>query len=271
MMDPLLQRLCYAVREAGSILLEAREMQMNQSAESSEICALLEKSGHANFVTVYDQKVQTALVQSLETILPEAHFIVEENGQDQFTAEHAWGWTFIIDPIDGTSNFMKGYDPSVISVGLLKDGIPEIGIVFCPVSGQLFYAQKGKGAFENGRPIHVTGEPLSNCLVSLGTAPYYEDCREAVQKSWSYYLDRSIDIRRSGSAAYDLCMVASGRIGLFYEPRLCLWDYAAGACILEEAGGVITDPCGKPMTYRGPSGILARGSGIAKEVILWNR
>ncbi len=264
-MENVLDKICDVVRRTGRILLEARE----SNSENTVIDALLAKSGHANFVTLYDQKVQAELMRSLAVILPEAHFIGEENDLDAFLEEDASGWTFVIDPIDGTSNFMKGYFPSVVSVGLFKDGDPEIGVVYCPMSDQMFCAQKGRGAFENGRPIHVTDASLSDCLVSLGTAPYYPDCRKAVQEAWRYYIDHSIDIRRSGSAAYDLCMVASGRIGLFYEPRLCLWDFAAGACILEEAGGILTDSCGKPVTYRGPSGILARGSGIADADVLW--
>ena len=265
MVESMLERICDVVRAAGAQMLAAHAERLQIHGSEN----VLEKSGHANFVTIYDQKIQAMLVQDLLEILPEASIIGEESGQDKFSDEMARGYAFVIDPIDGTSNFMKGYYPSVVSVGLLKDGMPEAGVIYCPASDQMFSAQKGKGAFENGRQIFVNKDPLSDCLVGLGTAPYYEDCREASMKMWAYYLDHGIDIRRSGSAAYDLCMVASGRIGLFAEARLCLWDYTAGACIVEEAGGRMMDCAGNTLQYRGKSGIIAVGAGIQNEEILY--
>ena len=108
------------VKEAGDILLSAKHPK------------IMEKSGHANFVTEIDEKVQRFLVEKLKAILPEAEFLGEEDGQDVFSAKMASGYCFVIDPIDGTSNFIYEYRPSVISVGLLKDGKPYMGVVYNP-------------------------------------------------------------------------------------------------------------------------------------------
>ena len=206
------------------------------------------------------------VLKELSRILPEAHFVGEEEGQEIFLPEYGKGFTFVVDPIDGTSNFMRDYELSVTSIALLKDGRPYIGVIYNPYADRIFYAEKGCGAFENGRQIFTSPDPLSHSLVSMGTAPYYADeITHSAFEIGNWYLKRSIDIRRSGSAAWDLCLIASGRTGLFYEPLLCLWDYAAGACILEEAGGTITDMHGEILAYRGKSSILAVTAGVAKE------
>ena len=222
------------------------------------------KTGHANYVTEYDSRVQEYLLQRLSAVLPEANFVGEENGKEVFREEYAKGYTFVVDPIDGTSNFMKAYRPSVTSIALLKDGKPWIGVIYNPYTDQMFHAQAGCGAYENDSRIFSSEAPLSDSLVSMGTAPYYE---EEVSRSafllGHWYLLRSIDIRRSGSAAWDICMVAAGHIGLFFEPRLCLWDFAAGACILQEAGGSITAMDGTELNWRTSSSILAVSRGAA--------
>ena len=226
---------------------------------------IVTKEGRANFVTAYDEKVQDYLTGTFLSILPDAHFVGEEEGKEAFPQEYERGYTFVIDPIDGTSNFMKGYQLSVTSIGLLMDGDPFIGVVYNPYTDQMFYAQKGKGAFENGRQLSGSEDPLSFSLVSMGTAPYYEEelTRSAFELGHRY-LKKSIDIRRSGSAAYDLCMVASGRIGLFYEPLLQAWDYCAGALIVEETGGRVTDFSGNRLSCRGKSSVCAATAGVAK-------
>ena len=175
----------------------------------------------------------------------------------------------MVDPIDGTSNFMKAYRPSVTSIGVLKDGKPYAGVIYNPYTDQMFSAEAGCGAYENGQRFFSSEDPLSQSLVAMGTAPYYE---EEVSRSaflmGHWYLLRSIDIRRSGSAAWDLCMVAAGHLGLFYEPRLCLWDYAGEACIMEEAGGRITDIYGGELFYQGSSSIVAASRGVSREEYL---
>ena len=244
-----------AARKAGAIMLEGVKSRREVFA----------KDGHANFVTSYDKKVQDFLFQTLGSAIPEAHFLGEENGKDTFSGEDTKGLTFVIDPIDGTSNFMNGLFPSVTSIGLLKDGAPYLGVVYCPYADQLFSAEKGKGAFENGKQIHTSKAPLKESLVTMGTGPYYEGLPEKAFRQAALYMDRCIDIRRSGSAAFDLCMVAAGHTGLYFEPLIQLWDYCAGALICTEAGGTVTGYDGRPLPFNGPSSVVAASEGVAKE------
>ncbi len=242
-------------REAGQIILEGAGHARSRRT----------KEGHANFVTEYDARVQRFLMERLQELLPEAHFVGEEDGAAVFLPEYASGYTFVIDPIDGTSNFMKGYPPSVTSIGLLRDGSPWMGIIYNPFSDQLFTGIIGVGAWENGEPIHTGEDSMADSLILMGTTPYYEElARKSFDLAYAY-LARCIDIRRSGSAAWDMCMVASGRIGMYFELRIHLWDYAAAACILEAAGGKVTDADGKPLSYRDKTSVVAASAGIARE------
>ncbi len=245
----LLKKITDVVRECGTIILHA-----DRSKSSID-----EKAGHANFVTEYDKRIQQTLQKSLLGILPEAVFVGEEEEVHAFIAE---GYAFIVDPIDGTTNFIKDYHMSVVSVGLTLDGEKYMGVVYNPYSDEMFTAVKGQGAFLNDRPIHVSAQPLSNGLVLFGTAPYYEELsRRSFEMAYDYF-KKALDVRRSGSAAFDLCSVAAGRAELFFELSLSPWDYAAGALILEEAGGKVTTIEGGPLTLQAGCSVLAT-NGIA--------
>ncbi len=257
----LTEEICGIVRSAGEIILHA-EGQRNAQAV---------KEGHANFVTVYDRQVQEYLIEKLTALLPEAQFLGEEEGKDLFREEYRKGLLFVIDPIDGTSNFMNGLFPSVISVGLFKDGRPYIGVVYNPVSDQMFFAEKGKGAYvlENGteeaKSLRASEKPLAHSLVSFGTSPYHSELFERTFALAADCLPRCIDLRRSGCAAWDLCMVASGRIGMYFECEIGIWDCAAGVLLVTEAGGSATQLSGEPLTFDGPTSMLACGTGITEE------
>ena len=244
-----------AAREAGRIILSAGS---NKSATDT-------KSGHANFVTMYDRMVQEYLFAELARILPEASFVGEEEGAESFREEYRKGYAFVIDPIDGTSNFIKGYRPSVTSIGLLKDGKPYIGVVYNPFADIMYSAQRGEGAFRNGTPIHSSEDPLAQSLFSMGTSPYYAELSARSFQIGEHYLHRTVDMRRSGAAAWDLCQLAEGITGLFFELKLGLWDFAAGAVIATEAGCVLTDIEGNELTYDGPSSVLAVSAGVVRE------
>ena len=245
----LLKKIADVVRECGTIILHA-----DRSKSSID-----EKAGHANFVTEYDKRIQQTLQKSLLGILPEAVFVGEE---EEVHASIAKGYAFIVDPIDGTTNFIKDYHMSVVSVGLTLDGEKYMGVVYNPYSDEMFTAVKGQGAFLNDRPIHVSAQPLSNWLVLFGTAPYYEELsRRSFEMAYDYF-KKALDVRRSGSAAFDLCSVAAGRAELFFELSLSPWDYAAGALILEEAGGKVTTIEGGPLTLQAGCSVLAT-NGIA--------
>lgn len=240
----LLQGIIAVVREAGEIMLNADHIE-----ETVE-----EKSGRANYVTAYDKKVQAFLFDRLAGVFPDAAFIGEEKEENPPVSE---GYVFIIDPIDGTTNFMKGYCASCISVGLLKDGQPYMGVVYNPYLDEMFSAEKGRGAFRNESKIHVSDHELKEGIVLFGTAPYNEELSKRSFSLAYEFFERSLDVRRSGSAAIDLCNVACGRAELYFELLLSPWDYAAGALILTEAGGKIMTADGKELTYEKKCGVVA--------------
>jgi myo-inositol-1(or 4)-monophosphatase len=240
-------------REAGDILLSARRPK------------IMEKSGHANFVTETDEKVQRFLVDKLKDILPEAEFLGEEDGQDVFSSKMASGYCFVIDPIDGTSNFIYEYRPSVVSIGLLKDGKPYMAVVYNPYDDEMFSAIAGEGAYMNGERIMSSEAPLSEQLSCFGTAPYYEELRDRSFDIAKKLLPLCVDLRRSGTAAWDMCCVAIGRCGLYFELKIQIWDYAAAALIATEAGCSVTDIEGNPLSYTLASSALCMCRGI-KEI-----
>ena len=158
MTNQTIQDITEAVLDASSIMLEAEHI--TEATHS--------KSGHANFVTEYDTRVQKELFDRLGKILPEASFMGEEESSWSYSDK---GYQFIIDPIDGTTNFIKKNHTSCISVGLLKDGEPLLGMVYNPYRDELFYAKKGEGAYLNQKPIRVSAEPLENSGNQLLTPP----------------------------------------------------------------------------------------------------
>ena len=219
----ILARMCEAEREAAELMLHARGV----LAEC--------KSGHRDVVTEYDRQVQTLLMERFSALLPDARFFCEENDRhDDLHAEHV----FIIDPIDGTMNFVRGFHHSCISAAYMRNGAVCAAAICNPYVDELFTAVRGEGAFLNGRPIHVSEEPLGESIVCCGTAPY---SLELADRSFALmkaaYL-AGLDIRREGSAALDLCSAAAGRAGVYFELGLSLWDYAAGMLIVQEAGGL---------------------------------
>lgn len=233
-----------AARSCGPILLEAAEVANCVS----------EKEGQRNFVTTYDVKVQGILRQMLLERWPEAHFLGEE-GEVKEDSMH--GLAFIVDPIDGTTNFIKGYRCSAVCIAAAQDGVVQCGVVYDPYTDAMFTAEKGKGAFLNGKPIHASGRRLAEGLVCLGTASYYAELTDHTFKLARALFDNALDLRRSGSAALDMCYVACGRAELMFEDRLWPWDHAAAALIVHEAGGRASQISGEPLPLDRSSSIVA--------------
>lgn len=245
----LLEDICAVVKSCGRIILEAKRDGIGISA----------KAGEANFVTTYDTMVQEELRKGLLGITPDAAFMGEEGDDSSFARE---GYCYIVDPIDGTTNFIKDYHVSCISVALLKDGKAHLGVVYNPYLDEMFTATAGGGAFLNGKEIHVSREPLENGLVLFGAAPYYKELnRKSFDMAYEYF-QKAMDIRRSGSAALDLCSIAAGRAELYFELRLYPWDHAAGSLIVREAGGIVTTVEGEELPYDGPCSIMARNRAV---------
>ena len=188
-----------------------------------------------DFVTEMDYKSEALIREMLLTACPEDQFFGEESGGPS-AAPGRW----IVDPIDGTSNFMRGQRLYTISIAYEHDGILRIGCVYCPGTDELFLAVQGQGATLNGQPIHVSDTPLGDAIVHLGFGHRVPENRERTLAMFPALLRSVSDVRRSGSAAYDLCCVASGRADAFLELGINLYDYGAGYVILTEAGGRFT-------------------------------
>ena len=240
-------------KQAGEIMVGAEQPKVMQ------------KEGHANFCTEMDEKIQAFLFEKLGKAIPDASFLGEEDGEDVFTSKMEKGYCFVIDPIDGTSNFIYGYRPSVVSIALLKDGAPFMAVVYNPYDDVLFSAEAGKGAYMNGEKIMSSDAPLSDSLTVFGTAPYYTELQEKTFEIAKNLLPLCVDLRRSGTAAWDMCCVAMGRCSLYFELKIQLWDYAAAGLIAQEAGCTVTDIEGNELSYKGATSALVRARGV-KEI-----
>lgn len=247
-MEQKFQKMTELIREAGRIMLAATDVESENNVGV--------KPGDANFVTVYDVAVQTFLLEKLGELFPEAVFIAEEQENDP--AALSGELCFLIDPIDGTTNFIRDYRHSAISVALFSKGEPLFGAVYDPYLNEMFCAVKGKGAYLNGHPMQVICRPLATSIVSYGTALYYKDT--LTEQTFAIAKDlfaACADLRRCGSAALDLAYLAAGRSDLFFEARLSPWDIAAGALLITEAGGVISDMKGASIDFSAPSSVIA--------------
>ena len=213
--EHLLEEIIGIVHQCGEIMLSATDIDRKMH----------QKTGKGNFVTEYDSRVQQVLEEKLLALVPGAVFLGEEDQMDQ--TDISRGYAFIVDPIDGTANFTRGYNVSCISVALARDGKPVMGVIYDPYRKETYYGERGKGAYRNGEQIHAS--------------------------------QRTLKERRSGSAALDLCAIASGKAEFYFEMRLCPWDYAAGALLVEEAGGIVSDLEGNPVTYDRKQTVTARG------------
>ncbi|MBQ8333516.1 MAG: inositol monophosphatase [Clostridia bacterium] len=239
------------MREASKIMLSAHDIDT----------AITEKSGDANFVTAYDVAVEEFLFAELKKHLPDAVIIGEESDDNHMELLNS-SLALIVDPIDGTTNFIHNYRTSCISVGICDHGKMAYGAVYNPYMDILYRAERGCGAFMEigGRavPMHVSDRHLADSLTAYGTSPYYREelGRKTFETSWALF-QATRDIRRSGSAALDLAAVASGSVDIFFECRLSPWDIAAGSLLIEEAGGVITQFDGSPITFEAPCPIAA--------------
>ncbi len=247
------------IRESGKIMLSAAEIE----ADSSNI---KKKSGDADFVTVFDEAVQKALINGILDILPEAKFFAEE--KENFEEDTKDGICFVIDPIDGTTNFIHSLGASAISVAMLYNGSAVFSVIYDPYRDELFSAKKGKGAFLNGKRISVSCRAIGEAVISFGTTPYKKTqfAEKGFNIAHNIFVNCS-DIRRSGSAAIDMAYVACGRLDGFFECILSPWDYAAGSLIIEEAGGVVSDFEGSPVSFSVPSPLICSNNTVYKKLV----
>lgn len=228
-MHPMLTNAVKAARRAGSIITRA----------SQDIGALKIRSKTYNdFVTEVDHAAERAIIEILKDAYPDHGFMGEESGNDKVDAENVW----IIDPLDGTTNFLHGFPQYCISIALMQKGQLTNALVYDPNRNDLFTATKGRGAFLNDKRIRVSNRmKLQESIIGTGFPfrdfahldPYLDMFKDMVKKTSG--------VRRPGSAALDLAYVAAGWYDGFWEIGLSKWDIAAGALIIQEAGGIVGD------------------------------
>ncbi len=214
------------------------------------------KTGMANFVTDNDVKIQQYLMQELGRLYPGCGFFGEEDTDGN---DHNWqqGYCFFIDPIDGTTNYIFGYNHSCVSVGVGYNGTMTGGYVYNPFTDEMYSAEKGKGAYLNDRKLEITDKNLAEGIVAFGCARYNEGDTDALFDIAKELYLKSLSIRNGGSAALDLCRIASGANVLYLELMLQPYDYAAASVIIEEAGGVIGQVDGTALTMAKGCSVLA--------------
>lgn len=250
----LMEGMKRIVYEAGALIKDR--------AGQGSVCA---KEGHANYVTEYDVKVQEFLADKFSTLLPEAAFIGEENSEKNLDVKQ--GYAFIVDPIDGTNNFICDFYFSAICAALSLNGTVIMGCVYNPFREEMFWAEQGRGAYLNDKRIHVRNGTLAEGVVIFDGAPYYPEMREAVMELAEELSYRTMDLRTLGSAALSLCYVACGR-GVAYEcPILRAWDYAAASIIISEAGGIICGFDGRKLEIENTVDVAAGSCESIKEML----
>lgn len=233
------------IREAGSFLRE-------RIGE----CHTVEYKGDINLVTEADRLSEALIIKRIRSRYPEHGILAEESAETGNGSPFRW----IIDPLDGTTNYAHGYPVFCVSIALECEGTIRLGAVYNPMMNELFIAERGKGAFLNGRRLTVsrTAE-LSRSLLATGF-PY--DLREDRNNNINYFEAMAMNaqaVRRAGSAAFDLACLAAGRFDGFWELKLMPWDMAAGCLLVQEAGGIVTDLFGGSFSLSSPHLLASNG------------
>lgn len=242
--EEILKTAKKAALAGGKILLRGRETHSDTR---------ISLKGFGDWVTDIDHEAEETIINSILEDFPEHKIIAEESGEQQGDSECEW----IIDPLDGTANFVKGIPVVTVSIAFAYKGGLHTGIVYDPVHDELFSAQAGQGAYLNGSPVHVAqGASLNTAVIATGfpwrSKPYIED----YLKAFGQVLKSTAGARRLGSAALDLAYTACGRVDGFWEMQLKPWDISAGVLLVQEAGGVVTD-------FRGGPAFLKSGNLVA--------
>ena len=235
----------------------AREAGKLQSERYETAIEIRTKSTSVDLVTEVDHACEALIVDALTAARPDDAVLAEE-GRGHDRPDAAWRW--IIDPIDGTTNYAHGYPRFCVSIGVEREGIRTVGVIYDPLLDEQFSAVRGEGATLNGRPLRVSEvDELEHALLATGFA---YDVRRNPRDNVNHFiafLKRSRALRRDGSAALDLAYVAAGRFDGFWELRLHAWDVAAGLLLVEEAGGRVSDLTGGPPPPSGAECLASNG------------
>ena len=227
------ERVCAAARRAGEFIAAERKTFTYDRVE---------QKGRHDLVSYVDKETERMVVAELRAILPEAGFVTEEGTVEQASGQH---YRWVIDPLDGTTNFIHGLPPYCTSLALLAGDEPVVGVVYEAFSGECYYAWKGSKAYLNGEEIRVsTIDNFENTLTTVGLSHGSKETIDDLLLAMNLLLHETSGIRRIGSAAIDLCYVACGRVDGFFQKNLSPWDVAAGVLIALRAGAVVTDYSG---------------------------
>lgn len=223
----------------------------------------IDKKGVIDLVTEADTESESIIIETIQNVFPDHTILAEESGLNKGDVDHQW----IIDPLDGTTNFAHQLDLFSISIAFALKGETVFGLVLNPITRELFTAVKGKGASLNGRPIGVSrSTAVSESFLVTGFPYNLRDFFDPLLARFSNCLKASQGVRRLGSAAIDLCFLACGRFDGFWEQNLKPWDTAAGELIAREAGAIVTDFSNEPFTID-KTEILATNGKIHKEML----
>lgn len=234
-----------AARAAGRVHL-SRLSRINVSRKSSAI----------DLVTEADHEAEQAVIEVLTRAFPSHAVLAEEGGANQQVSEHRW----IIDPLDGTTNFAHGFPQFCVSIGYERRGRMRFGVVYDALKRECFTAERGKGARLNGRPIRVSRiAELETALLASGFPYDRRQRRHFYLCFWEAFMMRVQGVRRTGAAALDLAYVACGRLDGFWEFGLKVWDVAAGSLLVEEAGGRVSNMDGSPLDLDGARMVSSNG------------
>ncbi len=265
-MHPMLNVAIKAARRAGTII--------NRASLNLERLQVARKQQN-DFVTEVDQAAEQAIIETLQSAYPTHHFLAEESGRlnhegsvvgtsswqevidDAANRGDADQYVWVIDPLDGTTNFIHGFPQYAVSIALIFNGMIVLGVVYDPTRDELFTATKGAGAFLNNRRLRVGNQTrLADCLIGTGFPFRQDQDLDGYLKVFAKMTRSCAGIRRPGAAALDLAYVAAGRLDGFFERDLKPWDMAAGVLMIQEAGGLVAN-------YQGEEGYMANGEVMA--------
>jgi len=250
-MHPLLATAVRCARIAGNVILKHLDQ-----VERIEI----ESKGRFDYVSDVDRMAEEQIRSHLERAYPDHGIVAEESAPHGEDREYVW----IIDPLDGTTNFLHGYPMFAVSIAVARRGVLEHAAIYQPLANELFTASRGQGAQLNNRRIRCTSaRQLDHALLGTGLPPRRLDLLDPWMRTFRAALPRCSGVRRSGSAAMDLAHVAAGRLDGYWEMGLASWDVAAGALLVREAGGLVAD-------IDGGQGFLDSGNIIAAGPNLFN-
>ena len=251
--NELLEKVVSIAKEAGKHVL------------NRDNTNIIEKDGVANFVTPTDIAISNYLSEELPKILKGSKIISEESKEN---APYNAGYVWVLDPIDGTNNFIYELGLSVISIGLFSDGVPTMGVVYNPYRDEVYTGIRGIGAWWNGKPIKVNqNATISQTMVMLETGSCHPRDENATFAPLKEVFRDCIDYRVSGCSAMDMCYVASGKVSVFFSELFSIWDYAAALTILSEAGGKATRWDGSPLDHTKPGTILVTNGILHDEML----